>query len=139
MVHRVLHSVFSCLLMDICYISQLTSFFSREQSWQNSSGVTDVQWASHIFLYFQWEEHQKYRKRQLADGLTGTFTVSDQKLENGNKARVTDGKTVYVENSDRKKSNKLIKNSSVVNKTFGCQKGGSSEPINPPCLRACMV
>ena len=99
--------------------------------------MTDVQWASHIFLYFQWEEHQKYRKRQLADGLTVTLTVSDQKLEN--KARVTDGKTVYVENSDRKKSNKLIKNSSVVNKTFGCQKGGLSEPINPPSLRAFIV
>ena len=50
-----------------------------------------------------------------------------------------DGKTLYVENSDRKKSNNLIKNSSVVNKTFGCQKGGSSEPINPPCLQACIV
>ena len=73
---------------------------------EQQGGVTDVQWASHIFPYFQWEEHQKYRKRQLAHDLTVTLTVSDQKLESGkaqtvgrhgNKARVTDGKTVCRE------------------------------------------
>ena len=37
----------------------------------------------------------------MACGFTVTLTVSDQKLESGNKARVTDGKTVYVDNSDR--------------------------------------
>ena len=92
-----------------------------------------------IFFLISSGKSTKIQKKTVGSWVDCNCYCKRSKLESGNKARVTDGKTVYVENSDRKKSNKLIKNISVVNKAFGCQKGGSSEPINPPCLRACIV
>ena len=92
--------------MDICYISQLISFFFErtklaEQQWGDRCPVSQP-----YFSLIPVGRAPKIQKTQLARGFTVTLTVSNQKLESGkaqtvgrhgNKARVTDGKTVCRE------------------------------------------